>query len=591
MRAEMNDTRDQIRQGQLYALLSLCTNEDLAPLVKIILSRLANYLVINEAYKANPLDHIQYNKVIGDEIRLFGGNSIRNVFRGNEGPDYSKIVIDVCKKLGVPYVKGDTVKNEGNLLDIFIEQRWQSLDPAERQKLSAEATKAAASKISTTAAVGKAALRFAALRLVSGPAGWAALGVGLLDANFRVTIPCILHIAYLRRRIMGDWGESSHASHPEAEVSVSSARSNALVIVAVDGEAVLSLARIPEPSARTAWRQVEASDDGISRLNPLLSAVPSLAVTSKVANTNYMEVICNGPLVAAKTGGGSRGYSMAKNGIKEHANLFDSNTLATMVNVSALMNVASIVLSQKHLADISRKLGEIKEAIGGIRKFQNDQRRSKLTGSIRYFEQVAPAVLEGELSDRVLYQIEHHEAELIQVYEHLAEDLRAELEAVCKLKDDEWLGSGEATSAIETHQRRLGELYHELFLCVRARSCGWQLLCMFPGEEMGKTHRRQNIEKSIEELDTDGDMLRESDAQLRKKIHELSSFWNKGATINERKLTLLKANEMLLANVATCRADLQNDLRTADEMLAALRKPVPMVARIEDGRITAIGCL
>ncbi len=88
-------------------------------------------------------------------------------------------------------------------------------------------------------------------------------------------------------------------------------------------------------------------------------------------------------------------------------------------------------------------------AIDGIRKFQNDQRRSQLTGAIRYFEQVAPAVLEGERPDRVLDLIEHHEAELLKVHEHLKEDIRSELDTLRNLKDDEWFGSEKITSAIE----------------------------------------------------------------------------------------------------------------------------------------------
>lgn len=62
-----------------------------------------------------------------------------------------------------------------------------------------------------------------------------------------------------------------------------------------------------------------------------------------------------------------------------------------------------------------------------------------------------------------------------------------------KLKDDEWFGSGDTKSAIETCQQNIGKLYRELMLCIRAKSCGWQLLCVFPGEEKGKAHRRQVI--------------------------------------------------------------------------------------------------
>jgi len=585
----MDDIIQQVRQGELYSLLSFCTKENLSPLVEIILSKkITNLLDINDDYKAHKPDHTRYHKLIGDEIRLFGGNSIKNAYRGGEGPPYSEIVVDVCKKLGVPFVNGDTIKNEGNLLDIFIEQRWQSLDAAEREKFATEARKAATEKNSTVKAFGKSAIPFVITRLaLGGPAGLALLGLNMLDASFKITIPSVLHIAYLRRRIIEQWTEwesNSKVSYLGSEVQEQSVQSAAFVIAGEDGEPVLSLARIPEPRLSTGWHQIDRSDDGISRLNPLLAAVPSLSVAREVATTKYMEVVCSLPLALAADGDGNRGWSVVNNKIKEHAKLFDPDKLTEMVNISALMNVASIALAQKHLADISKKLSEIKEAIDGIRKFQHDERRSKLTGSIRYLEQVAPAILAGERPDRVLYQIEHHEAELIQVHDHLLEDIRTELELVGKIKDKEWFGSKKAKADIEMHQQRIVDLFRELLLCLRARSCGWQLLCLFQGEEIGKRLRRQDIQKSLDKLAIDGEVLKESDSLFRKKIHELSSS-------NELKLVMLNANETLLADVAACRVSVQADLRAADEMLAALQKPVKLAARVENGRIAAIMAL
>ena len=114
---------------------------------------------------------------------------------------------------------------------------------------------------------------------------------------------------------------------------------------------------------------------------------------------------------------------------------------------------------------------------------------------------------------------------------------------------------------------------------------------MFPGEEIGKAHRRKDIQKSLDELATDGELMTKTDTLFRKKIHELSSSWNTEATINERKLARLKANRTLLSDVAACRVEVLRDLQAADEMLGTQRKSVSMIARIEDGHITAIKAL
>ena len=382
-----------------------------------------------------------------------------------------------------------------------------------------------------------------------------------------------------------------------AESQVPVAQSNSLVIAAEGEASVLSRSYISEPLGSTAWRSVGNADDSISRLNSLLSAVPALALAGDVASTQYMAVTCSNALIGAKDRlgevipGALRAFSVGPSGITEQAVLFSPDRLAAMVNVSALINVASIALAQKHLADISQKLSEIRSSVDGIRRFQNEQRRSKLTGSIRYFEQIAPSVLEGERPERVLNQIEHHEAELLEVYEHVIKEIRSELEEVSKVTANQWFGTGKTNSTIEMHQQRVVELFRDLILCLRARGCGWQLLCLFPGEEKGKAYRRQDIQTSIDELSTDGAMLVKSEALLRSKIHDMSSLFSLGTTTNARKLALLRANETLLAEVSAARTEVQDGLYAAEEMLTALKKPVTMAVRVDSGRIVAIKAL
>lgn len=574
----------------MYALLRVCDNDDLEPLVNTIVSKNSNFLVLNDDYNRFKPDHTKYFKVIGDEIRLFGGNSITNLFKRNLlAPSYDEIVIDVCKKLDIPFEQGKTAQNDSNLLDIFVEQCWASLSAEDRKILAAKAGKEALGKTTDAYSISK---KIAHSHIIFGLAGWAKFGLSLLDTTYKFTIPCVLHIAYLRRRIMEEWEvTSSTPSGIETALQhkVTPLQSKALTIATEDHEPVLSLTCIPEPSEITAWYEIDSSDDGISRLNPLLQSVPTMMVAGEVATANYMQVITNGDKLLRTKDGVLKAITVGENGkFSGIAEVIEPSRLAAMVNVSALLNITSIILAQKHLADISKKLSEIKEAVEDIWQHLQSERQSKMTGSIRYFEQVSPSVLEGELPDRVLHQIEHHEAELLQVQEHLMKDIHAKLGEVRHLKNNEWFGSSETMRAIEKRQQEIQGLYRELTLCIRARSCGWQLLCVFPGEEKGKARRRYDIEKSLDALSSNGDLFTKTDTLFRNNIHKLSSSWNKDTTINERKLTLLRTNEALLADVAVCRTEVQKDLRAADEMLAATKKPLAMVARIEDGRITAV---
>lgn len=591
----MTDILEQVQQGDLYALLSLCTKEELAPLVERILSKVSNFLEINDDYKKFCPDHTKYYKIIGDEIRLFGGNSLINVFRGGEGPSYSEVVVDVCNKLNVPHKAGDTIKNENNLLDIYLKKRWLSLSAAERERFTREAREAALGKVSDLARMTKTGAAFVIAEAFAGPLGWTVLGIGLLSASYKVTIPCVLQIACLRRKITEEQRGRKYSQPKIIETSkdentspVIMEASNSLVIRTDDGETIFTMAQVEEPFGGH-WEDFQASESSISNLNPLLALVPALATAKEIAGTNYMEIITNGDRLMKTKDGVLKAITIDPNGkISGIAEVIEPSRLSAMVNASALWNVTSVLLAQKHLSDISNKLSDIKDAVNNIRKFQNEERHSLLTGSIRYFEQIAPSILAGELPGRVLQQIERHEADLLKVQEHLMSEIQSQTNYVKTLEDKEIFGSVEITQSIENQQKILSGLYQEISLCIRARACGWQLLCIFPGDEIGKKLRREDIQKSLRFLEENNVLLSNIDKYLRDRIHAISSFWNKETTLNERKLSLIKSTEILLKNISLIRDGIQRDLDKADLMFAAKQQPVSITVRVKDGHIEAL---
>ena len=165
----------------------------------------------------------------------------------------------------MPYDEGNTPKNEANLLDIFVQQRWNSLNAEERGKLAEEARKAAAGKISDAPLVETAGVMILLGRLPFGPIAWIGLGINnMLDAAFKVTVPCVLHIAYLRRKIREEWQKTAAASGtrllPAATNTTQTQRPSVLAIAGEDGEQVLSLARIPQVSGGK-WHEIGSSED------------------------------------------------------------------------------------------------------------------------------------------------------------------------------------------------------------------------------------------------------------------------------------------------------------------------------------------
>ncbi|AWJ94438.1 hypothetical protein Sp245p_31825 (plasmid) [Azospirillum baldaniorum] len=683
--AGMDERIEAIRWGDLYALLSVCTDADLDPLAACLAKALPGFFEADEAYRRLRPRHSIYHRLIGDALRRCGDSPATGGARG-EGPAYDRLVVDVCKKLDVPYELGNTVKNESNLLTLYLGHQLKALTPDEQAAVLAKAREEAsgrAATIATTAREGAHSLlshaahlreQIAALtpddpravlskaREVSGKAASVAMvakekanslfsravqvgerlsplraeeqpaiiakareitgkaatvaaiacvgglpllslaalrsmgldtsGLSLSEPLFKATVPCVLHLAYLRGKHLDSLSVATPAAAIDAEqtsnvagMSVPAPSAARLVIGAADDKPVLSLTRIPEPPA-CAWHPVAGSDNGVSRLNPLLQTVPNLATAYDVATTKYMEVVVNGPLARAADGDGFRAIVHgADNKIAENARLFEPERLSNIVNAAALFQIVSVAVAQKHLADISRKLSDIKAAVDRIQRFQSNERRSVLTGALRYFEQIAPSVLAGEWSDGIRPQIEHHEAHLLQVQDHLLEDIRHESQEIVNVKGGDVFGSKGMQEAIKAHQDLLDDLYRQLLLCIRARACGWQLLVAFPGEEHLKENRKRSIQEAIGALDDSGDLLKETDRTVREKVRGLSSLWNRTVTLNERKLSLLAWNETLATEVASCREQINLDIRAAEAVMSERLQPVTMLLRIEGERI------
>lgn len=579
----MSTKIENIAKGDLYALLSVCTKEDLDPLVSYITNKLTNMLDINEDYKRYRPDHTKYYRAIADEIRLFGGNTFKNLWRG-EGPSYDEVLRDVCKKLDVPCDAISTVKNENNLLTICLDRQWKGLSEKEREKLIAEAQANVAKGTSVNA---KNIIREGGAlllkRLAFGPIGY----LSIADPAFSVTVPCVLHIAYLRKKYL----EAASPAPVQTAVVETASTVRPMtrsvphhVVGAFEDVPVLSLAHISEAPAVN-WSPVRG-DDGISRLNPLLQGVPSLLSAGEVATSQYMEVIINGPLLKAK---GQEGYRLITmiDGKPSHGTLLDPSKLSTIVNASALLQVASIAVAQKHLADISRKLSEIKACVDRILSFQKNERCAVIKGATRYFEQVAQAILSGELTQSVRAQIEHNEAELLKVQEHLMGDIRHESQAVQNVKDETMFGSKGMEDAIREHQKLLYDLYQQLLFCIRARACGWQLLAAYPGEDRIKENRKQSINDALEVLMENGDLLSNTKDWMSKKIKSMSALMDKNVTVNERKLSLLDWNDQLVVEVSDRKEQIAMDMQTAETMLAKQLLPVTLLVRIENKQIVA----
>ena len=225
------------RKDEDLEFLAKCSNEDLEPLVEILIkdkdgkTRYTEELTKSKKYMRYSPDHQKYWDDIAAEIQTFGANTIATIFRFGKGVTYKEILCDVCQDLKVNFnEKSSTSAIEKNLLDKVYTQAIEELSNEELKKL-ADAVDIPTTNLShqaTVAAVqyalmqmpyfvlqrmlinvipmtiGKNLLLSRLIGVATGPIGWALTGawtaLDLAGAAKRVTVPAVIQVAVLRKK-------------------------------------------------------------------------------------------------------------------------------------------------------------------------------------------------------------------------------------------------------------------------------------------------------------------------------------------------------------------------------------------------------
>lgn len=186
-------------------------------------------------------DHTLYADDIAAEIQRYGGNSFSNTLRGGKGVDYIEILRDVADHMKVNYNKNtDAAAIEAQIQLKVLESAYEKMSQEERKELldgmgvdhgrsiptalpivalqsAIQFSGFAAYKLAAVIAKAIAkvllgrALPFAAYTALSrwiavfaGPVGLAITGlwtaIDLAGPAYRVTVPCVLQVAYIRQK-------------------------------------------------------------------------------------------------------------------------------------------------------------------------------------------------------------------------------------------------------------------------------------------------------------------------------------------------------------------------------------------------------
>lgn len=347
---------------------------------------------------------------------------------------------------------------------------------------------------------------------------------------------------------------------------------------------VVTIEALPSINEYEMAKPLDAQNStSISRLSALCQAIPSLLVAGEASGKRLMEVVINGDLVRASDGNGLRAFTMASKGIKEHARLFDVQNLQNMINAAAIWQIASVVVAQKHLADISRKLDEIKDGVQGISRFLDNQRKSRIRATYTYLGQVYQAIQGGDLPDTTRIQLENCERDLLEIQHHLEMEYRQKVDK--KVEHTETVGTKDLTSGITYKIQELDLLTEDIALCIKTRIAAWHVLSLFPGEPQLKLARRSSIQESIE---TFASLAPYCEEVMKREISTITSFWNSKDTLAARRKVLTNKCDSTVQTLAHKTQQGRQQVERSEQLMLDNDRPTRLLLQFENGEFVGV---
>lgn len=394
-------------------------------------------------------------------------------------------------------------------------------------------------------------------------------------------IACYVSVFLFRQRAKSAQTESPLSVRRDGQQEIAS---GAIAIGGNRESPIVTIADILDISVFERAQPISDSESGsINRLNALLQAIPGALAAGEVSGKKIMEVVVNGDLVRAADGNGMRAFVMGVEGIKENARLFEVQNLQNSINAAAIWQIASVVVAQKHLADISYKLDEIKSGVGDISNFLDSQRRSRVKSASEYLGQVYVAIQGGELPVASRIQLEDCERGLLEIQDHLIAEYRDVLSE--GVKDSDTFGSEDVTKNIGNKIRKIDAISEDIALCVKARILCWYILSLYPGDMSLKSARRDSILRSI--LSYEG-LGREFHEKMQAEIEAVDAFWNTEETLRARKSALKNQSKEYLESLGRRSSEGRSGVENCAQLLLESGRPTRLLFHYENEKLVGV---
>ncbi|WP_349779212.1 hypothetical protein [Xanthomonas sp. WHRI 7065] len=377
------------------------------------------------------------------------------------------------------------------------------------------------------------------------------------------------------------------------------------LVLALDNEPVFAMTMLDEAEG---GNQVSGlprhSPSSFGRaLEPLMQLAPSMLTAGMAGSRQLMEVVINGPLVAAADGNGFRAMTMGANGVQQNARLFEPKALQNVANAAAIWQLASVAVAQKHLADISATLKRVEDKVAGIQSMLEEERAALIGGALNYIHSVREAMQQGEFLDRTRDKLEDFEIQLEQAGTTLLRQI--ERESNTELERDTVGCEGEYQSALAKHQA-LAARAMELAACAEVRLANWYMCSLYPDRSKMLDGRMQQIQQFMAQvarvqkqlsraLDADcqkidarftsDETIAERRTHVRNQAQSGNEALSKGA---ERCATIIARVQMVAdERSSTSRLLIETDGKTPTAVYLTNEKPTLPPIRIQNGELVA----
>ncbi len=279
------------------------------------------------------------------------------------------------------------------------------------------------------------------------------------------------------------------------------------------------------------YKKIPSLDALSSIASVAAQAAPALMTATEVANKHIMEVVIHGDLAKAADGNGLRAFSRATNGkFTEHARLYHADSLSKLVNAAAVWQIASVVVAQKHLADINKKLEDLKDSVERISDFQQTERKARIQAIFDSLREKIEFFTFANLEQRKVILnasiLSKYDDDLKQIYFHLKTDL--EKYGLKKVEHKEIFGTADLKVDIDKKVKEVNELAELAYLCLSLRLICCHLMNHLGDMDTIKELIQKRILDELEHLTLLNTLLKEN---ITSEINAMNSWTNKAQKV------------------------------------------------------------